>query len=370
MMPFAQEQASVFNSAFACGFRNELGRVSVSWGNEAPQDLRNKMRLSFRFFHKSESSGEHESLWSGFPREGVISGENFFQFSDALVPPTSGILLETGFEAPSYSDWANFCERINQEIIAKRMEKVVPARSKIYQVSLEQESRLKKNLLEIIFSSYSPGTFPFFLKWRESVFFGISPELLFKRSEDTLYVPAIAGTRKIPADEMAAREIANGLLQDEKELHEHKLVVDGILQSLAGIGISAKAATTEPQPLFLRGLVHLKTEIYAKHGGASSERIIHALHPTPAVSGYPKERSKDFLAAHEPIDRGLFAAPLLFSQEKEEYCIVGIRSALLSRGKLMFMAGAGFVKGSTPEGEWNETERKMDFLRGLLEGRS
>ena len=68
------------------------------------------------------------------------------------------------------------------------------------------------------------------------------------------------------------------------------------------------------------------------------------------------------------LDRGLFSAPLLFQSPARDLCLVAIRSGLLTRERIYFFAGAGYVRGSTPELEWEETERKLAVMQNLLFG--
>ncbi len=96
--------------------------------------------------------------------------------------------------------------------------------------------------------------------------------------------------------------------------------------------------------------------------------LIEALHPTPAIGGHPRSVARDFLFEAERFDRGLFSAPLLFRSAGRELCLVAIRSALLTEERLHFFAGAGYVRGSTAESEWQETERKLQVMQTMLFG--
>ena len=85
------------------------------------------------------------------------------------------------------------------------------------------------------------------------------------------------------------------------------------------------------------------------------------------MGGSPQAPAQDFLRENEPLERGLFASPLLFRFPEREICLVAIRSGLLEGNHLHLFAGAGYVRGSNPQAEWAETSKKMDSLKLLLE---
>jgi salicylate biosynthesis isochorismate synthase len=115
-------------------------------------------------------------------------------------------------------------------------------------------------------------------------------------------------------------------------------------------------------------IVFISPNVATDSISTSSEALIDCLHPTPAISGYPKAASLDLLYENEGWDRGLFSAPLLFRTTGRELCLVAIRSCLLTPEHIHFFAGAGYVRGSTPEAEWDETEKKIQVMYSVLFG--
>ena len=87
--------------------------------------------------------------------------------------------------------------------------------------------------------------------------------------------------------------------------------------------------------------------------------LIQALHPTPAVGGYPTEIAHHFLALHEKFDRGWYAAPVGFIGREEATFAVAIRSALFHDDTVSLYTGNGVVHGSSPNTEWAELEAKV-----------
>ena len=93
------------------------------------------------------------------------------------------------------------------------------------------------------------------------------------------------------------------------------------------------------------------------------------LHPTPALGGYPKEKSLAFIREHEQLDRGWYGAPIgwIDANENGEFA-VAIRSALIQGDEASLFAGCGVVKDSDPEAEYQETNIKFKPMLSVLGG--
>ena len=93
--------------------------------------------------------------------------------------------------------------------------------------------------------------------------------------------------------------------------------------------------------------------------------MLRALHPTPAVGGYPKEGALEEIRSAEPFDRGWYAGPVGWIGADAEFA-VGIRSGLVRGNRLALFSGAGIVEGSVPEAEWAEIEQKISDFTGMF----
>jgi isochorismate synthase EntC len=95
--------------------------------------------------------------------------------------------------------------------------------------------------------------------------------------------------------------------------------------------------------------------------------VVAALHPTPAVGGYPRRAALDAIRAGEALDRGWYAGPVgwLDAHGGGEF-VVALRSALLAGAQATLFAGCGVVADSDPEAEYAESRIKLRvMLRGL-----
>jgi menaquinone-specific isochorismate synthase len=83
--------------------------------------------------------------------------------------------------------------------------------------------------------------------------------------------------------------------------------------------------------------------------GVTDAEVLQALHPTPAVGGYPRAEALEEILALEPFDRGWYAGPVGWIGADASEFAVGIRSGLVRGNRLVLFSGAGIVAGSVPE---------------------
>jgi len=198
-------------------------------------------------------------------------------------------------------------------------------------------------------------------------FIGATPERLVRVAAGRMHTTALAGSaaRGESASEDAA--LAQGLLHSEKDIREHRLVFDAIVNSLAGLNLRLEHAA-HPRLLGLANVHHLHTPISANlPPGAHILDLVARLHPTPAVGGEPQAPALAAIPRLESFPRGLYAGPQGWVDHRGggEF-FVGIRSALIDGRSATAYAGAGIVAGSEPEKEFAETELKFKALLEAL----
>ncbi|BAY93972.1 MULTISPECIES: isochorismate synthase [unclassified Tolypothrix] len=197
-------------------------------------------------------------------------------------------------------------------------------------------------------------------------FIGASPERLICIHDHKLITDALAGSAprgKTPTEDAAN---ANLLINNEKEKHEHSLVIDFITQRLSQIGLLPQVLP--PRLRQLSNIQHLWTPISALvPANVHPLKIVAQLHPTPAVAGAARDIACAEIRRYENFERGLYAAPLGWV-DSEGNCefVVGIRSALINGDRARLYAGAGIVAGSDPEKEFAEVQLKLQALLKAL----
>lgn len=95
--------------------------------------------------------------------------------------------------------------------------------------------------------------------------------------------------------------------------------------------------------------------------------LVRALHPTPAIGGFPPHAAQAWLAAHGEQRAGWYSGGLgILTPDGNGEFSVALRSALISGQTAELQAGAGIVDGSDPQLELAETEAKLGTLLAAL----
>jgi menaquinone-specific isochorismate synthase len=157
------------------------------------------------------------------------------------------------------------------------------------------------------------------------------------------------------------------MYESDKDLREHRWVKKMIIDRLTPY-CERIEETLDEKLLKLSHVQHLVSEFRADlHSGVRNEQILEALHPTPAVGGYPKKPAVERISQLEPFDRGWYAAPVGWVSQDEAEFAVAIRSALVQKEQLHIFAGSGIVNGSDPKKEWDENRNKAQNFLQLFE---
>ena len=193
---------------------------------------------------------------------------------------------------------------------------------------------------------------------------GVTPEILFEIHKNNdgwkLETVALAGTKDRNVQEI---ELKNDL----KTLQEHSFVVDGIKESLNGLGNIIIGSLHE---LELPTLIHLQTPIHVlMNTDPDLHEVIARLHPTPALGAYPREPGISWLKHYQTfIDRKNFGAPIGYVSKNgnEASFYVAIRNMQWNADEVIIGAGCGIVAGSQPEKEWEEILLKIKAVKDVL----
>jgi len=196
--------------------------------------------------------------------------------------------------------------------------------------------------------------------WGENVgMLGLTPEILFSFQNSTTFeTMACAGTKSADAN--------HDLLNDPKELEEHRLVVQGITESLRRYG---QVSTGKLQLLELPKLTHLLTPISVEcKMNTSFVSLVEALHPTPALGAFPIQAGMRWLKEYQQlINRRRFGAPVGYQwKDKNSHCFVAIRNVQWDEKQMMLGAGCGVVAASQLDREWSEINLKLQSIKDML----
>lgn len=306
-----------------------------------------------------------------FPREIFIDKtkkESFLKQLASLFPPKNdnSAPLPKGIKDvfyPGQSHWCHSIEEAVNEIKLGRFEKIVMARKKV--TYLDQKPSLK-NIMNSL-EKAPKGSFLIYLKFSaEKFFISQTPERLFKRDNTLIEMDSIAGTRPRGIDKDQDLILENELKASQKDLQEHRIVSNSILENLQQICDQIEV-TKKETVLKLEYVQHIYTALKGTlKSNITDFNLIKTLHPTPAVGGKPWKKVINYLKRHEGFERGLYASPIgILSKNKSEFA-VGIRSALFNLNQVHIYSGAGIVSESLGEEEWMETKTKMSNMESIL----
>lgn len=240
-----------------------------------------------------------------------------------------------------------------REIDHGRVAKIVLARSR----QLEADAPIPPGRLLAALIEQQPAAMIYAFGEGAQTFLGATPERLV----------GVAG-RKLTADALAATAWPGSPdLAAAKNRHEQDLVTRAIVASLA------RHCERPPQPgpveIHAAGQVsHLRCRITGIAApGVSLFDLVRALHPTPAVGGFPRPAAMNWLAGHGEARSGWYSGGFgtLTATGDGEFW-VALRSALIAGNRIELHAGAGIVAGSDPELELAETDAKIGTLLAAL----
>ncbi|TRM11286.1 anthranilate synthase component I [Lentibacillus cibarius] len=241
----------------------------------------------------------------------------------------------------------------------------------IYQVVLSQ--RMKAAMHGHPFTFYrklrkaNPSPYMFYIDFDDYVLLGASPESLLKTTGQDMIANPIAGTR--PRGETKAEDeaLSKELLADEKELSEHRMLVDLSRNDLGRVcEVNSVSVPAYMQIEKYQHVMHMVSEVHGKLASrfSSIDALIACL-PAGTVSGAPKIRAMQIINELEDAKRGAYAGGIGYINYNGDLNMaLTIRSLVVKDHHAYLQAGAGIVYDSNPEAEYNETLHKA---RSLME---
>jgi anthranilate synthase component 1 len=214
--------------------------------------------------------------------------------------------------------------------------------------------------------SVNPSPYLYFLELDGVTLVGSSPEVLVRLEDGVVTVRPIAGTRPRGATPAEDRALAEDLRSDEKELAEHRMLVD---LGRNDVGRVARYGSVRVPDLMVverySHVMHIVSQVEGDLAGdMSAMDVFRACCPAGTVSGAPKIRAMEIIDELEPVRRGPYAGAVgYFAWGGESMdTAIAIRTVLVSEGRAWVQAGAGIVADSNPAAEYDETLNKARAL--------
>ena len=214
--------------------------------------------------------------------------------------------------------------------------------------------------------SLNPSPYLYFLELEELALVGSSPEVLVRVEDGRVIVRPIAGTRPRGSTAEEERQLAEDLLADQKELAEHRMLVD---LGRNDVGRVAEYGSVRVPDLIVierySHVMHMVSQVEGRlRPGLGAMDVLRACFPAGTVSGAPKVRAMEIIDELEPVRRGPYAGAVGYLSHggASMDTAITIRTLVAWKGKGYVQAGAGIVADSDPEREYEETLNKARAL--------
>ena len=306
----------------------------------ATADLNTLCSQSVPFFFISDFEGEHLSC---YPLDTLADEDIEFEFN------ASGEVHHTELKKDPV-DFESYQRKLLtvQEYIRK---------GETYLLNLTQPTPVISDLsLQEIFQRADA---PYKLRYKDN-FVCFSPEKFIEIIDNKIYTYPMKGT--IDASLPNAEKT---ILNDEKEMAEHLMVVDLLRNDL---GIVANTIRVEK----FRYIDKIKAgeksllQISSKISGVMPdnwkgriEEILKALLPAGSISGTPKKRTVEIIKEVEGYDRGYFTGVFGYFDGSNLYSAVMIRFIEMTGTGLIYKSGGGITIESVAEREYEEMLDKV-----------
>lgn len=182
---------------------------------------------------------------------------------------------------------------------------------------------------------------------------GATPELILNKSSEMRFESfALAGS---------SRSAKESIVWDEKNKAEHAYVLDHILATFQGNGLDCEVS--EPGNIYFGPIAHLAHKIKAE-GYALFDDLIQAISPTPAIAGFPIDRSINLIKMFETSERYLYGGEIILKSSNSEVAYLNLRCATVHRNPstnkftYLIYSGGGITADSVASDEWIEAELK------------
>ncbi|MEJ2499670.1 MAG: aminodeoxychorismate synthase component I [Campylobacterales bacterium] len=226
-----------------------------------------------------------------------------------------------------------------------------------YLLNLTQPTPIETD--ETLASIYAKANAPFKLRFKDQ-FVCFSPEKFIEIIDDKIYTYPMKGT--IDASLPNADQT---ILQDEKEMAEHLMVVDLLRNDLGMVARNIKVEKFRYIDSIRAGGKKL-LQVSSKISGQLQpgwqgriEGILRTLLPAGSISGTPKKRTVEIIKEVEGYDRGYFTGVFGYFDGKNLYSAVMIRFIEKNEQGLVYKSGGGITIDSDAKKEYEELIDKI-----------
>ncbi len=213
--------------------------------------------------------------------------------------------------------------------------------------------------------SINPSPYMYFFNFGSFNMIGASPEPLVKINGNKILTCPIAGTRKRGKNDAEEAVLVEDLLNDEKEIAEHNMLVDLARNDLGRVCKYGSIRLKEYMNVEKYShVMHLVSRVEGElKENSTIYDALRSVFPAGTLSGAPKIKAMQIISELEPDRRGPYGGAVgYFGYDGNLDSCITIRTAIVKDGKVYVQAGAGIVYDSVPENEYQETLNKAAAL--------
>jgi anthranilate synthase component 1 len=207
----------------------------------------------------------------------------------------------------------------------------------------------------------NPSPYMYYLDFGDFQVAGASPEPLLTVTGRHVSTKPIAGTRHRGATAEEDRQIAAGLLADEKERAEHVMLVDLGRNDLGRVCEYGSVAVDELMEVeSYSHVMHIVSSVSGTlRPGVGAMDALRSVLPAGTLSGAPKVRAMQIIDELEPVKRGGYGGAIGYlSYAGDLDTAIHIRTVVVKDGVAHVQAGGGTVADANPAYEYEESVAK------------
>lgn len=269
---------------------------------------------------------------------------------------------------------SEFRETMNRESFLSAVERIREwiAAGDIYQVNLTQQFIAvceEQGSLAGLYQRLrdrSPAPMAAWLRLPEREILSSSPETFLRMSGRQVETRPIKGTRPRCADVDDDRRSAYELQTSAKEIAELVMITDLLRNDLGQVCEFGSVRVDEMLQLeTLEQVFHLVSTVRGEmRAELDAIDVLAACFPGGSITGAPKKRACEIIAAVEPVPRGLYCGAIGYLGYNNECQFnIAIRTLVREKNQLHYHVGAGIVADSIATMEYEETLHKARGIR-------
>jgi anthranilate synthase component I len=216
----------------------------------------------------------------------------------------------------------------------------------------------------------NPSPYMYYLDFGDFQVAGASPEPLLTVTGSRVSTKPIAGTRHRGSTPEQDRQIAAGLLADEKERAEHVMLVDLGRNDLGRVCEYGSVAVDELMEVETYShVMHIVSSVSGTlRPGVGAMDALRSVLPAGTLSGAPKVRAMQIIDELEPVKRGGYGGAIGYlSYAGDLDTAIHIRTVVVKDGVAHIQAGGGTVADAKPAYEYEESVAKSTAAMRAIE---